>query len=149
MSARIPDDRIREMQERVEKATPGPWTTTKPTRDEDGFAKGVAVAGTPGRQIIYAHPPGGSYPYNDCNFIAHARTDLADLLRERKDLLAERGRLSEHLRQCLAFAAEIVAGEHDTGTTPQVKRAKELLKWQAEQQSVAAQEPRPKEERRP
>ena len=51
-------------------ATPGPWTTEKPKLDGDGWPIGVAVAATPGKQMIYANPHGGSYPAADCRFIA-------------------------------------------------------------------------------
>ena len=54
----------------AERATPGPWTREKPKSDGDGFACGVGIAATAGRQMIYANPPGGSYPSNDADFIA-------------------------------------------------------------------------------
>lgn len=68
------------IRERERKATPGPWTREKPKRDEDGWAQGVAIAGTPGRQGVYANPPGGSFPSNDADFIAHNRADVPWLL---------------------------------------------------------------------
>lgn len=61
-------------------ATPGPWTRKKPANDSDGWPTGVAVAGTPGRQTIYATPSGGSFPSSDCDLIAAARNALPDLL---------------------------------------------------------------------
>jgi hypothetical protein len=51
-------------------ATPAKWTLDKPVRDKDGWSTGVAVAGTPGRQGIYASPDGGSFPAGDARHIA-------------------------------------------------------------------------------
>ena len=64
----------------IAKATPGPWTRQKPKRDSDGWSSGVAVAGTPGRQSIYASPPGGSYPSADCDLIVALRNKMKRLL---------------------------------------------------------------------
>ena len=63
-------------------ATKGPWTDVKPVKDSDGFSRGVVVAGTPGRQGIYANPEGGSFPYADCKLIVAARNALPALLDE-------------------------------------------------------------------
>lgn len=60
-------------------ATPAPWTRKKPANDADGWSMGVAVAGTPGRQTIYASPRGGSFPNADANLIVELR-NLAPLL---------------------------------------------------------------------
>lgn len=51
-------------------ATPGPWTCDKPPKDADGWAHGVTIASTYGRQLIYADPPGGQSPAADQRFIA-------------------------------------------------------------------------------
>ena len=69
-------------------ATPGPWTRAKPEKDAEGWACGVAVAGTPGRQTIYANPPGGSFPSSDCDLIAAMRNALPALLDELERLRA-------------------------------------------------------------
>jgi hypothetical protein len=71
---------IAEAKARAEAATPGPWTRDKPPRDEDGWVTGMLVAGTPGKNGIYANPPGGSFPSADANFIAAARTDTPRLI---------------------------------------------------------------------
>lgn len=64
-------ERIPELRKIAEAATPGPWTTTKPSDDPDSvFASGVIVAATAPRQGIYADPPGGSFPAADRTFIA-------------------------------------------------------------------------------
>lgn len=57
------------MRKAAESATPGPWTREKPKRDADGFACGVGIAATYGRQMIYANPPGGSFPSFDADHI--------------------------------------------------------------------------------
>lgn len=52
-------------------ATPGPWTCEKPRVEQtSGFPAGVAIAATYGRQMIYASPPGGSFPAADQRHIA-------------------------------------------------------------------------------
>lgn len=63
-------------------ATPGPWTQTRPGTDPDGFAHGVAVAATSGRQMIYASPPGGSFPAADAAYIAAAHPAVTAALVE-------------------------------------------------------------------
>ncbi len=61
-------------------ATPGPWTREKPGHDENGWPMGVAIGGMPGRQTIYASPPGGSYPSADCDLTVAARNSLPALI---------------------------------------------------------------------
>ncbi len=63
---------------REKAATPGPWSTQKPPY-EDGWAQGIVIGGTVGRQTIYG-PLGGSYPAGDQKFIAEARTDVPALV---------------------------------------------------------------------
>jgi hypothetical protein len=63
-------------------ATPGPWSTERPAGAIDGFSRGIVVAATPGRQKIYADPPGGSYPWNDCRLIAASPGLLTEALDE-------------------------------------------------------------------
>ncbi len=80
--------KVREM---VGKATPGPWSRTKPGSDPEGWPNGVAVAFVARGQGVYANPPGGSYPASDQDFIAASRSlvprllDVIDLLREQRD----------------------------------------------------------------
>lgn len=64
------DEELRKLLDVAKAATPGPWSRKKPTEDDDGWSTDVAVAATPGRQAIYASPPGGSYPSADCDYIA-------------------------------------------------------------------------------
>ena len=66
-----------------ERQTPGPWSTTPPKWDGEGFAPGVLIAATaPGKSNrVYADPPGGSFPGNDLALIAHAGTHYAALAR--------------------------------------------------------------------
>lgn len=72
--------------EKFEKAaTSGPWTCDKPGKDADGFSKGVAVAATYGRQMIYADPPGGSFPAADQRFIAAIRNAAPALIKAARE----------------------------------------------------------------
>lgn len=116
------DDEIRNDRKICNAATPGPWTREKPPR-EDGWSLGVAVAATAGRQMIYARPPGGSFPSADANFIAAARTRWPAALDE---VMAQRevigslggtvGELSlenEHLRAAAVDAARELASLRD------------------------------------
>ena len=84
---------VERMKAAAEHATPGPWSRKRPGRrnDEMGivneFASGVAVAATPGRQMIYADPPGGSYPSNDADHIAESNPKhVLDLIKEYESL---------------------------------------------------------------
>ena len=61
-------------------ATPGPWTAEKPGRDENGWPMGVVIGGVPGRQAIYASPPGGSMPYADLKLIIALRNATPEIL---------------------------------------------------------------------
>jgi hypothetical protein len=88
----IPDDKIREMQERVEKATPGQW-------DVDVRCDGSNVDMFPedNEDYVLAEFNGCVDPndgYNNAVFAAHARADIPKLLAERKELLSERDRLA-------------------------------------------------------
>lgn len=89
---------IEEIEQRLAKATPGPWTTE---RSDDactgGFSSRVIIAAVAPRQGIYASPPSGTFPESDRHFIAHAPTDIANLLSELKSLRAENARLREAL----------------------------------------------------
>lgn len=81
---RITPERLAEIESREKAATPGPWSREKPAKDADGFATGVGVAATYGRQMIYA-PLGGTRPSADATFIASARTDIPDLIADLKE----------------------------------------------------------------
>lgn len=61
-----------DLEAKAKAATPGEWTTQKPENNDAGFLMGLAVAQTPFRQVIYATPPGGSFPSADAAFIAAA-----------------------------------------------------------------------------
>ncbi len=84
---------LEDLERKARAATPGPWTRKKPSSDTEGWAMGVAVAGTPGRQTVYANPPGGSFPSADCDFIAAANPAVVLALiaaaKERDELRAE------------------------------------------------------------
>lgn len=71
--------KLSELRRLAKAATPGPWTTEKPSKDEDGWALESVVAWTPGRQGVYARAERGSYPAADCDYIAAANP--ATLLR--------------------------------------------------------------------
>lgn len=79
MAEQITEAEVRALLAAEAKATPGPWTREKPARDASGWPCGVAVAGTPGQQTIYANPSGGSYPSADCDLLVAARNLAAPL----------------------------------------------------------------------
>ena len=81
--------RLREIQERVEKATPGPWSREKPPY-VDGWPQGSVIGGTVGKQTIYTHHTGGTYPSADANLIANAPADLKWLLEQLAALTREK-----------------------------------------------------------
>lgn len=58
------------LREIASNATPGPWTTERPTTDASGFLCGVAIAAVMGGAKVYADPPGGQFPANDRLHIA-------------------------------------------------------------------------------
>lgn len=72
-------ERIAAIRERERRATPGPWKFQVVKRGEQAYGTTMIGAVAPGHQIR-ANPPGGSYPSNDGEFIAHAREDIAFLL---------------------------------------------------------------------
>ena len=115
MSGMTPE-RLDEIEVRADSATPGPWTKKPPERLTEGPAAGmlpgVCIAATsPSKQNrVYASPPGGQFPSADQNFIAHARTDIPDLLAEVRRLRAERDALREALME-VRRTALIVGGE--------------------------------------
>lgn len=91
----LTDTQLAEIRERADKATPGPWTERgRPTDDwgyvrcanvdEDGFQPVIATtrAGHRVTDEDYAqHRRDGTDPYaHNAAFIAHARTDVPDLL---------------------------------------------------------------------
>lgn len=86
----------------LEKATPGPWTREKPGADENGWPLGVAVAGTPGRQTIYASPPGGCFPSADADLIVELRNTAPQLLAALDEARAEVGRYREALERIVS-----------------------------------------------
>lgn len=71
---------IDEVEGLLAKATPGPWTREKPKHDGSGWPMGMAVAGTPGRQTIYARAESGSFPSADCDVIVALRNAAPDLI---------------------------------------------------------------------
>lgn len=73
-------------------ATPGPWTTDKPGRDVEGWARGVRICTAMG-SAVYADPPGGQSPWADVQFIAAARTACVDLIAEVRRLREENDRI--------------------------------------------------------
>lgn len=76
----MPTDHIEWLSGLCDAATPGPWATEKPPKDEDGWALGVPVAATARGQNVYASPPGGTYPESDRRLIAASRNALPALL---------------------------------------------------------------------
>lgn len=95
-------------EKRCEAATSGPWFTESTPKDEDGWPTCSMVAGVSRGQLVYACPPGGSFPANDQRFIANARTDLPralSLLRR----LSVAFTIYEQVPSDRAFIAEVMS----------------------------------------
>lgn len=108
----LTDEQLDAIKARTDKATAGPWSRERPASKLEGWHGGTVVAGTPGRQTIYADPPGGSYPSADCDFIAHARTDVPALLAEVERLRARERATMRVLREMLrAYAGNGKGGQ--------------------------------------
>lgn len=76
------EERIAEIKTRADRATRGPWVFYVVSRKSERQTLPVMIgAVAPGHQIR-ANPPGGSYPSNDGEFIAHAREDIPFLLEQ-------------------------------------------------------------------
>ena len=78
--------RLDAIRARCEAATPGPWVTKQPEDNFNGFSLAHLIAMTPlwrkEWDAVWAVPPGGASPSADRDFIAHARTDVPDMLDE-------------------------------------------------------------------
>jgi hypothetical protein len=75
------DERLAEMRDRSEKAMPGPWEAglvVHPTAHRVGISVVQSQTGWPAQCVLS----------RDAEFIAHARTDLDDLLGAVEDVLA-------------------------------------------------------------
>jgi hypothetical protein len=80
----LSDERLAEIRARTEAKTPGEWDATPWNTLPNGYLHGPAPCHEHGRL-----PPGlvktdipVSFRWEDCDFIAHAGTDIADLLAE-------------------------------------------------------------------
>jgi hypothetical protein len=104
MSEPMSEEYLREIQARCEAATPGPWEAwTEEPGDCVVVSQGYESAPEDGKWICNVGPDGltGAYPVGvafnreseDTEFIAHARTDVAELLEEVERLKAELERL--------------------------------------------------------
>lgn len=87
---------LKAIEERCEKATPGPWINTfdNPPHPEFGYGISQSATSYPHAVICLPHPNTGRGTFKPsretANFIAHARTDIPALLafaKEAKDAL--------------------------------------------------------------
>ena len=119
---------------RTEKATAGPWTIERPANDGMMFAPGVLIAATGRNQGIFANPLGGQFPASDRIFIAHARTDIPDLLALVHSLKADNERLREALKNLEAYTTQLIdsgdCGNWDSGGTAEIVAARTALQPQ-------------------
>ena len=111
-------EELQEIEERCNRATPGPWTNERPTKDQEtGFYKGVAICGFGGKTGVFANPPGGQSPFNDAVFVAHAREDIPKLIAYIKELQYEIEMLSgspdETWEDCGTFKDELRKDESE------------------------------------
>lgn len=111
---------------RANAATPGPWTTERPTKTYEGFRCGVTIAATYGRQCIYADPPGGQAPAADQRFIAAARADVPALVAEVRRLRDKLARLDELL--AAIFPIDERVGACDLNTAAWIQSVVDVAK---------------------
>ena len=108
------DNRIAEIQQRCEAATPSPWEVEKYYHDEpyEQFIKSAAVVSTceDGSKRTITRNNWSNPVVADLEFIAHAREDIPYLLAQ----LAERDKEIERLRKEVAplgYRVPVVRGE--------------------------------------
>ena len=108
------DNRIAEIQQRCEAATPSPWEVEKYYHDEpyEQFIKSAAVVSTyeDGSKRTITRNNWSNPVVADLEFIAHAREDIPYLLAQ----LAERDKEIERLRKevaSLGYRVPVVRGE--------------------------------------
>ena len=92
MAERLSDDELRAMEERAERATPGPWGV-----DGNDCAVETPADGADGN-VCLVRPRRAA----NADFIAHARTDLPRLLAEVRALREENGRLRQIVGEPIA-----------------------------------------------
>lgn len=108
-------DQLREMRDRADKATPGPWKSQNGDVVEDRIHwPEVACCYCGSDQAAMPVEP---YPQSkvDATFIAAARTDLPLLLDAYESVMAERNNLAERckrLEEALKFASGRIDIEH-------------------------------------
>lgn len=125
------EDWTDEIRERLEKATPGPWHVSYEQKNEtwpgnfrleEGLPLGYGGGGEEG---IYADNP------SDFQFIAHAPTDISNLLQER-EILREALRKYLHLEMRFNTIMGPQRGEKSYFDTGFFNPAKEALAWKPE-----------------
>lgn len=89
-------DRLKEIRERVAKATPGPWVSIEKGNSVKSLAiQSVAFLGEPSRNICSSISP----KTKNAEFIANAPTDINYLLEALEEAQAENKRLESRCRQ--------------------------------------------------
>lgn len=102
------EDKMRDIEQdraMCQRATPGPWYREKTGANFNGFSLECVIADTaPGctGNKVYAQPEGGSFPRNDANFIAEARTALPYYIER-----------TAHLEKDLALNGSMLAKQSD------------------------------------
>ena len=95
MTSRLTDELIAEVEARCSNATPGPWAS---------YEYMVLNAGE--YSIVVCDSGENGESEKDAEFIAHARTDIPDLLAEVKTLKAEKESIAEEYSQRLSHAID-------------------------------------------
>lgn len=87
---RTSEETIRELERLSAERTQGEWRAEPTPKDEDGWSSCCGIAGVGGGKsgMIYATPPGGSFPASDKKVIAAAVNALPNLLADLRDLAA-------------------------------------------------------------
>lgn len=86
---------LEDLERKTRAATPGPWSTEKPPK-ENGWQLGVVIGATMAGRV-YAQPPGGQMPLADLEYIAAIGPDVA------LALIARIRELDEALNDALAY----------------------------------------------
>lgn len=94
----ITDKKLAELVRIARAATPGPWSTERPSG-------GLTICGTPGRQAVYANPPGGQFPAADQRHIAANSPDVTLALIQH--IRSEEAKRVDLEARCAALATEV------------------------------------------
>lgn len=119
------DARVKEIEERCEKATPGPWVWTSPSEScpGEGWTISRWENGMIGREVVVQYWLRNKEAYSNQTFIAHAREDIPFLISTVRKLTSDRRELVEALTatmKSICYEDAESAEEGEYGLPPDV-----------------------------